>query len=190
MPDALDGLSRSLGLTVQSLRRLGIGWTGRCWAFPMVGGDGTVCGIRIRALSGKKFSQRGGKDGLFVPSDLSGTGELVITEGPTDCCALLDLGFDAIGRPNCSGGVRLLADFVRRGTWERHVIIADADGPGLQGALTLARVLAPLSAEVRIVVPPATDARAWKNTGATRANVLALIDAAPPIRISIRRAVR
>jgi hypothetical protein len=37
-------------------------------------------------------------------------------------------------------------------------IFADADGPALDGALTLAAVLASLSSDVRVVVPPAKDA--------------------------------
>ncbi len=187
VPGVMERFARSLGVSAVSMQRLGIGWTGRSWAFPMRGRDGGICGIRIRASSGKKFSQRGGKEGLFVPNVLTGTGALLIAEGPTDCCALLDLGFDAVGRPSCRGGVRLIADFVRRSPWKSHVIFADADGPGLDGALTLARALAPLSPDVRVVVPPAKDARAWRNAGATRENVLALIDAAPPIRTSFRR---
>lgn len=190
MPGRLDRFARSLGVTIASLRRLGIGWTGRCWAFPMVGSDAAICGIRIRKPSGGKFSEKGGHEGIFVPQVLTGVDPLVVCEGPTDTAALLDLGFDAIGRPSCRGGVRLIADFVRRGDWKRHVIFADADGPGLDGALALARVLAPLSHDVRVVVPPAKDARAWKNAGATRENVLDLIGAAPPIRLSVRRAAR
>lgn len=190
MPGPLDRFALSLGVTVASLRRLRIGWTGRCWAFPMQGRDGAICGIRIRTPSGEKFSERGGKEGLFVPSVLHGTDPLVIAEGPTDTAALLDMDFDAIGRPSCKGGVRLLADFVRWGAWKRHVVFADADGPGLRGALSLARVLATLSPDVRVVVPPAKDARAWVKAGATRENVLALIEAAPPIRVTVRRVVR
>lgn len=188
VPGVMERFARSLGVSPASLGRLNIGWTGRCWAFPMQGRDGTVCGIRIRTVSGEKFSERGGKEGLFVPSVLTGTDPLVIAEGPTDTAALLDLGFDAVGRPSCRGGVRLLADLVRPGAWKRHVVFADADGPGLEGALALARALAALSTDVRVIVPPAKDARAWKVAGATRENVLALIDAAPPIRISVRRA--
>lgn len=190
VPNVLERFARSLGVSAMNLQRLEIGWTGRCWSFPMYGRDGAICGIRIRASSGKKFSERGGKEGLFVPSVLTGTDPLVIAEGATDCCALLDLGFDAIGRPSCRGGVRLIADLVRRSPWKSHVVFADADGPGLDGALTLARALAPLSTDVRVVVPPARDARSWRNAGATRENVLALIDSAPPIRIAVRRVTR
>jgi hypothetical protein len=190
VPGVMERFARSLGVSAMNLQRLGIGWTGRCWAFPMQGRDGAICGIRIRASSGKKFSERGGKEGLFVPRVLSGTGALVITEGPTDCCALLDLGFDAVGRPSCTGGTRLLVDFVRRGCWKSHVICADAGKPGTDGALALARALAPISRDLRVIVPPAKDAREWKQAGATRVNVLALIEAAPPIRISVRRVMR
>lgn len=186
----LDRFAQSLGVSTESLHRLGIGWTGRGWAFPMQGRDGSVCGIRIRTVSGEKFSERGGKEGLFVPSVLSGTGALVIAEGPTDTAAVLDMGFDTVGRPSCTGGTRLLVDFVRRGPWQRHVIFADSGRPGTDGALALARVLAAVSRDLRVIVPPAKDARAWRNAGATRENVLTLIDAAPPIRISVRRAAR
>ncbi len=189
-PVPLERFARSLGLTVESLRRLRTGWTGRSWSFPMQDKSGAVCGIRLRSPWGKKFSERGGHEGLFVPQVLTGVDPLVIAEGPTDTAALLDLGFDSIGRPSCSGGVRLLADFVRRGDWKRHVVFADADGPGLDGALALARVLAPISRDLRVIVPPAKDARAWKNAGASRENVLALIEAAPPIRVAVRRVIR
>lgn len=187
-PGDLDRLAQSLGLTAESLRRLGIGWTGHHWSFPMLDTSDSVSGIRLRTPEGKKFSERGGHEGLFVPSGLTGTEPLLIAEGPTDTAALLDFGFDAIGRPSARSGVRLISDFARRGVWQRHVIFSDPDGPGLDGARKLARVLAVLSPDVRVIVPPAKDARAWKNAGATRANVLALIDAAPPIRISVRRA--
>lgn len=190
VPGVMERFARSLGVSPMNLQRLGIGWTGRCWAFPMIGRDGNVCGIRIRTPSARKFSEKGGHEGLFVPQVLKGVDPLVVCEGPTDTAALLDMDFDAIGRPSCKGGVRLIADLVRRSPWKAHVIFADADGPGLDGALTLARVLAPLSPDVRVIVPSAEDARAWKSAGATRENVLALIDAAPPIRISIRRAAR
>ncbi len=190
VPGVMERFARSLGVSAMNLQRLGIGWTGRCWSFPMQGRSGAICGIRIRALSGKKFSEKGGHEGLFVPQVLKGVDPLVICEGPTDTAALLDMDFDAIGRPSCKGGVRLIADLVRRSPWKRHVVFADPDGVGLEGALTLARALAPLSTDVRVIVPPAKDARAWKNTGATRQSVLTLIDAAPPIRISVRRAVR
>ena len=189
-PEPLARLADSLGVTVESLRRLQIGWTGRNWSFPMVGRDGGVCGIRLRSPSGKKFSERGGHEGLFVPTDLAGAELLVICEGPTDSAAVLDWGCDAVGRPSCTGGTRLLVEFVRRGPWKRHVIFADAGKPGTDGALALARVLAPASRDLRVIVPPAKDARAWKNAGASRENVLMLLDAAPPIRISVRRAAR
>lgn len=188
MPEALDRLAQSLGLTAESLRRLNIGWTGRNWAFPMVGRDGVVCGIRLRTRSGTKFSEKGGKEGILVPHELTESGTLIICEGPTDTAAMLDMSFDATGRPSCHGGTGLLVNLVRRRSWERHVIFADADGPGRDSAFALGHVLAAHARDVRVVVPPSKDARAWLNAGATRSDALALIDAAHPIRIKIRRA--
>ncbi len=68
-PEALRRLGYSLGVSVEGLQRLGVGWSveHRAWTFPMVDADGTVLGIRLRLRSGKKLSVRGRKEGLFVP---------------------------------------------------------------------------------------------------------------------------
>lgn len=187
---ALARLSASLGVSVESLRRLEVGWSGRAWSFPMRDRSGRVCGIRLRTNAGRKLAVKGGKEGLFIPRGLFGDGQLLAAEGPTDTAALLDLGFDAVGRPSCRGGLKLLVDLVRRGSWASVVVVADADGPGLGGAWDLATVLAPYCGLVRLLVPGAKDARAWVNQGATAATVRAAIDAADHVqcRVAVRRA--
>ena len=107
----------ALGVSVESLRRLGVGWSAkhRAWAFPMSNAAGDVLGIRLRLPGGKKLSVKGGKEGLVHsrrgPLRLpSGRLLLLIAEGPTDTAALLDLGFSAVGRPSCTGGVKLLVE--------------------------------------------------------------------------------
>ena len=139
-PEALDRLAQSLGLSTDSLMRLGIGWSGkhRAWAFPMQDAGGNVLGFRLRLPGGKKLSVRGGKEGLFVPEGIDAHGLLLIAEGPTDTAALLDLGFNAVGRPSCTGGVKLLVDLVRKHRPSEVVIVADADTPGQRGAESLA----------------------------------------------------
>src|SRR5262249_22709102 len=157
----LEALICELGLTVSSLRSLGIGWATNhsAWSFPMADAKCNVVGIRLRLPEGRKFAVRGGRDGLFVPTALAdalagGGGRLLVAEGPTDTAALLDLGFAAVGRPSCTGGVRLLADLLRHCQPPEVVIVADADAPGQYGAANLAAVLVAHAPTVRIITPP------------------------------------
>lgn len=189
----LVSLSAHLGVTVTSLRRLRIGWTGRAWSFPMSDprhGD-RVVGVRLRLPDGGKYAVKGGKEGLFVPVALNGTGPLLLPEGPTDTAAALDLGFDAVGRPNCSGGVPHTIALVKRLSPPGVVVVADADEPGQRGAATLARLLALHSPDVRVISPPVKDMREWVRAGATAAHVEEAIASAAPIRlaVSVRRAI-
>ena len=191
-PEALDKLAVSLGVSVESLRRLGIGWSGknRAWAFPMSNAAGNMLGIRLRLPNGKKLSVRGGREGLFLPDGIDANGLLLVCEGPTDTAALLDLGVNAVGRPSCRGGVKLLVELVRKLKPSGVVIVADGDVPGQRGATNLATVLLAYSASVRTITPPAPfkDARAWRQGGATAADVQRAINTAPvrTLRVSTR----
>lgn len=151
---------------------------------------GNVIGFRLRLEDGKKLSIRGGRAGLFVPSKLAGAdmGRLMVTEGPTDCAALLDLGFEAVGRPSCTGGVSLLAELVRRYRPGEVVIVSDADTPGRRGAESLATALLPYVRALRVICPPAgiKDAREWKRAGVTPAELLDVVQAAGIRRLDIR----
>lgn len=197
-PEALDRLAVALGVLAESLRRLGVGWSvkHRAWAFPMRNAADRVLGIRLRLPGGKKLSVRGGREGLFLPEGhFPGNDRrplLLIAEGPTDTAALLDLGFSAIGRPSCTGGVNLLAELVRNVKPSGVVIVADADAPGQRGAEALAAVLVAYSQSVRIITPPSgvKDAREWKRRGATAADVQAVIDVAPVRKLTISATIR
>jgi hypothetical protein len=188
-PEALDKLAAALGVAVESLRRLGVGWSAkhRAWAFPMSNAAGDVLGIRLRLSGGKKLAVRGGKEGLFIPEGIDAHGLLLVAEGPTDTAALLELGFSSVGRPSCTGGVKLLVELVRNHRPASVVIVADADAPGQRGAETLAAVLVAYSQSVRIIAPPSgiKDAREWKRSGATAADVQAVIDAAPVRKLAV-----
>jgi hypothetical protein len=184
-PFALVRFASELGVDRGALWRLGVGWDGAAWTFPMTSAGGRVCGIRRRLPDGRKLSVRGGQEGLFVPEGLPASGSLLATEGPTDCAALLTLGFTAIGRPSCRGGVKLVCAL---GRGRPVVIVADADAPGQLGAEALAAVLCLDCPTVRIIRPPAgvKDARQWVQRGATAADVQAAIDAAEPMRLRIK----
>lgn len=188
-PASLAALADELGLSVRSLQRLGIGWAGWGWVFPMTDASGTVRGFRIRKRNGTKLALKGGREGLFIPSGLDGGDvPLLLCEGPTDTAALLDLGFDAIGRPSCTGGARLVIELIQRLETVEAVIVADADAPGQHGAQTLATGLVPYVPTMRIITPPpgVKDARAWKQAGATHPDVMAAIETAQARQLSIR----
>lgn len=194
-PERLARFAESMGLEVASLEYLGIGWSDRhrAWTFPMYGQN--LRGFRLRSTDGRKWSVKGGREGLFVPCGAGPRSPLLVCEGPTSCAALLDLGLSAIGRPSCSGGVELVVEWLRG--WPRHsvdvVVLGDHDEakkrpdgsvfrPGQEGAERLAGRLcaAGVCKSVKVLVPPfCKDARDWKLAGATRATIEACIRATP-----------
>lgn len=171
----------SLGVSVESLRRIRIGWDADhgAWSFPMIGAaDGPPLGFRLRRESGFKFAVTGGTEGLFIPDGIYSNGPLVIVEGPTSLAAMLDLGVNAIGRPSCTGGVVLLKRFLEANDYDPVIVLSDRDEwkkrrdgsrfrPGPDGGRALAREL-----KARLVMCPVVkDARDWKRSGAAPADV-------------------
>ncbi len=185
-PAEREQLATDLGVSVDALAALQVGWSTehRAYTFPMYDAAGAVRGVRLRGRNGRKWSVRGGREGLFVPQATGGDATvcLLVCEGPTDAAALFDLGFDAIGRPSCTGGVQFVCELVQSRRPNEVAIIADADTPGLLGANNLASVLAVYVHSVRVVTPPpgVKDARDWKRQGATPDEVLMRIAETEP----------
>ena len=184
----LAEFAADLGVTAAALRRVGLGWSGLAWSFPMHDARGRVVGIRYRdPTTGAKWAERGGSEGVFGDAGgwSAGTPALLIVEGPTDLAATFDLMCEAsafsrcvaVGRPSCAGGVDVLRRLVRRLRPGKVGILADADEPGLGGADVLARLLAADGTPVRVCRPPGDhkDIRAWRGAGATGADLLALL---------------
>jgi hypothetical protein len=190
-PERLCAFAKSLGLSIDSLIRLGIGWSSdsNAWAFPMTRGQ-QIVGIRLRSWTGHKWSVTGGREGLFIPRGLTFLETLFIAEGPTDTAALLDMGFEAVGRPSCSGGVKLLVDLVRARGVKDIVIVADVDphGTGQRGAESLAVAMAPYCPSVRVIAPLGgiKDVRDWKCAGAGHDDIMAVVEATPARRLVVR----
>ena len=177
----VERLAATLGVSPGSLSRLGIVWVAprHAWGFPMRDAAQQVIGFRLRTKSGFKFAVNGSQNGLFWPEELSGAGPLLICEGPTDTAALLDLGYDAIGRPSCTGAVELVIAVVEHLRRRDAVIVADTDGPGINGAHRLAQALTEAGHRPKVIRPlQGKDARAWVQAGATRAAVDAVIASA------------
>lgn len=153
----LDALSVDLGVTTWSLEVL------ECvhapyhetYAFPMRSGDNSYTGIRLRKINGEKWAERGSHQGLFIPQ-VEPQKTVLITEGPTDTAAALSIGYFAIGKPNCCGGIEHLKIAVKKLGIRRAVIVSDLDDPGLRGAQTLAMHLPIPTA---ILLCPAKDMR-------------------------------
>lgn len=189
-PASLHRLAQGLGVTTSSLLALGIGWDGRAWTFPMSDARGRVRGIRLRNDKGQKWAVKGGREGLFIPSTVRSVGDsiLFVCEGPTDTAALLDLGLRAVGRPSAMGGTRLLVELARALRPPQVVIVADTDGVGQRGAEALSGVLVTAVPDVRVIRPTAgmKDARAWKNAGATAADINQAIEQARSRRLTVR----
>jgi len=178
----LEKFGESLGVTGESLDLMEVGKTleGN-WTFPMKRADGKRIGVRIRAIdSSRKWSWKHSRTGLFIPLYRQAAQQprtvLLICEGPTDVAAALDLGFDAVGRPSCTGGVDMLMEFVRHG--QKVCIIGDRDSPGMAGAKRLADVLA-TKCRLKMIVPHYTnDIREWLQGGATHEKVMKAIQQA------------
>ena len=169
-PDMQEGLAFGLGLDGASFAALDVRYDAakECMSFPMRNPQGEITGLRYRHLAtGRKWSEKGSRDGLFMPREPERTEHLVITEGPTDTAAALSLGLNAVGRSSCLSGVPLVRDLVHARQIRRVTIVADHDRPGMDGAHRLAAALPVLS---RILVPPEgiKDMRDWYRQGLTR----------------------
>jgi len=182
----LAELSASLGVSAQSLKRLYIGWDGTGYTFPMSNDFGKIIGVRRRFTNGQKGSLKGSQTGLFIPADLSNSGPLLLCEGTTDTATALDLGFDAIGRPNCNSKVEMTVNAAKNRT--EVVIIGDNDAIGKAGAKKLADVFLQNSSKVKIVYPPETikDLRQWIASGLTAEQLQAEITQAKTVVHSLK----
>lgn len=174
VPGDIAGLASKLGVTVNSLRRLGIGHDGSAFTFPMFSGDGRLIGVHRRFPDGSKRCITGSKLGLFIPADLTGNGPLLICEGASDTAAALSIRFDAIGLPSAGNGFDHAAEFLSRRQPRHVVIMADLDEgtesqrgdvtwPGIESALKLAERLMEIVPDLHVCLPPdgIKDLRQW-----------------------------
>lgn len=173
----------NLGVSQRSLLQLGIGWHRQYQAhsFPMSDAAGDPIGIRLRdPATGRKWAIRGSRSGLFLAAQAYRIGgQLVICEGPTDTAAALTLGLEAVGRPFCRGGTEMLLSLVRQ-LDTSVVIVADSDGPGVDGAHALADAMFGVARGIRVIRPLGSkDMREWVKSGASRAMFDAVVDNKP-----------
>ena len=96
------------------------------------------------------------------------------------------LRFSVVGRSSCTGVSSLVVDFVRRLRPALAVLVADHDGPGMEGAADCASHLV-RSCPVCVITPPTgvKDLREWKQRGARKADIEKLIEDSHVRRLSI-----
>lgn len=176
-----DGYRRfaaTLGIDAITLEWLSAVWAPEynAWAFPMRDGKSNIIGIRLRSESGDKWAVRGSRQGLFIPSYFEDDDSICyITEGPTDCAAVLTLGLYSIGRPSCNSNHEQLAIALMEKKIRRVVIVSDNDdkrrlngqqwNPGLDGAKALGVAL---KLPYVIWIPPTKDVREFLQLGGTK----------------------
>lgn len=142
-------LADQLGVSLQSLRLLRIGWCEeqRAFTFPMRNGKREIIGIRTRHEDGAYRAINGSRAGLFIPHHFA-CRKLFICEGPSDTAMMLTLGIPAIGLPSCWGDGNQVAELCKRNKIKSVTIIADHDKqdrfgkrPGREGAVRLIKQL-------------------------------------------------
>ena len=98
----------------------------------------------------------------------------MVCEGPTDTAAMLDLGFNVVGRPSCNSGNSLIQEIT---SGLPVSILSDTDDVGRAGALQLKKTLSQDKGKQVSIIEPKSgkDAREWVASGATRHEVMEMI---------------
>lgn len=108
--------------------------------FPMFNEKKQPSGARFRRSDGKKYSLKGGQEGVFLSRTFTPSKPVIITEGPTDASAAVQVGFEnVIGRPNCNGGAGVIKKLMHGHRSTPIVVITDPDDVGINGATSLAQ---------------------------------------------------
>lgn len=193
-------VSLSLGISIDSLMGIGVGkavqYCDGTYSFPMRDDADRIVGVRLRNAEGHKWAVYGSKSGLFYGS-IEPNQDIYVCEGPTDTAALMDWGFCAVGKPSCNAGNEYLVSMMKKLRPGLVVIVSDVDGgsepcrfcadqhcphckPGQMGAEKTAKAISALGIQVKIIEPiGAKDARQWKQLGATKKTVLAVVANTP-----------
>lgn len=163
-PKQVIHLGKQLGVADLTLSRLGMGWFENKYCFPMKDGYGNEIGVRYRYMNGGKATMDGSVEGIFYPWPFITRKDqpVFITEGPTDCAALLSLDprLSCIGKPTCRTGNQHIINLLTGREFSSIVIVADPDRVGLKGAMKTLDILGEKFPVVQIIRPKGySDAR-------------------------------
>jgi hypothetical protein len=175
---ARERLAHAIGVPVEALERLRVGWERErsAWTIPMRDGQRRVVGIQRRFPNNNKLTMRGHRPGWFIPSTLPHDHELVLTEGASDLAAAIGIGLHGIGRYSCTFGERdrrELEQLMRHYAPERVIVISDANPEEQRGARMVVEALRLTIRHVALVLPPPgiKDLRQWTHAGATAGDI-------------------
>lgn len=182
----LGTLHLQLDVSESSLARLECGFSDKhnAWTFPMRNGLGEMIGVSLRGRNGTKWAIPGSKLGLFIPYNLSSEGPIFMPEGASDTAALLDLGLNAVGRPQALiRGERLEQVRVLMNTplleGRPLVVMADNDPKndvGWTGAHELAKAMSKQVRSVKVLEPlGCKDVREWVRNGIRAGTLLTIL---------------
>ena len=162
-------LATKLGVSIESVFNYNIGYdvSKKEWVFPMLRRRSELVGVRTRSRKNYKGSYKGSKAGMFVPNDFKEDGVVYICEGESDTLALHTCTLNAIGRPSCLGGEKIIKELVE----DRDVVVClDYDEAGRKGAEKLAEYLKCHCKSVKMFEPPdgINDMREWVNKRGTK----------------------
>ena len=166
-------LALVLGVSVISLRGMGVGWDGKAWTFPERNGAGLIVGVSRRFEDGSKRCAKGSHRGLtYFIGWKRGVGPVLVVEGGSDVAAGLTLGLAVVGRPSNVGGLKMLTELLRG--YDRKIVVLgerdkkpDGRWPGMDGCKSIASGLAKrLRRGVvgRLLPDGAKDLRSWLNS--------------------------
>jgi hypothetical protein len=182
-------LAADLGVRLDVLEAMGVGWTGSAWSFPSRDGDGEIIGIATRHPDGSKKAMRTSGIAIFYAPERwsQSDGPIYVVEGASDTAALTGLGLAAVGRPSNTGGAAHLARLLREWPAHRGIVVVgerdekpDGAWPGRDGAVRVAETLAAmLCRDIAWTLPPegVKDSRAFA-AQATAAEIVATYAAA------------
>ncbi len=178
-------LHLQLDVSETSLARLECGWSDKhnAYSFPMRDGLGTIVGVSLRGKTGTKWAIPGSKLGLFIPYNLTTEGPIFMPEGASDTAALLDLGLNAVGRPQAMiRGERLeqVRELMNTPLCKGRplVVVADNDSHdiGWQGAHQLALAMRRHVSNVKVIEPHGCkDVREWIRNGVRAGTLLTIL---------------
>ena len=139
----MEELCTEWNVSRESIEDFLIGWDREAHTAPMCNACFEVIGIQKRFPDGSKCCVEGSQLGLFIPTGFKQRTQesLFICEGLSDAVSIYDLGFMAIGRPNCNLGNEYIKDYIIHNNIQEVVLIPDNDKAGIDGANKLDDVI-------------------------------------------------
>ena len=103
-----ERITRQLGVKMSGVEKLWPAVMGEFVAWPQRNDIGTIVGASVHGATGKWYMP-GSEPGLHYECvGVRQRGPVHIGEGASDTACLLGLGYQAIGRPSCSGGFEFI----------------------------------------------------------------------------------